>query len=178
MSYNGCMAEEIERTEDSERVRKLIWRHMGVRSAREIAELTGVPPETVLRVKRELLEEVDVLSIQEKRQRIIIELEQMARESRERAQGMNDEFYASGVQASVAAMRLVLGELKLMEKQDNAKVETLNQKRVQALVQLVRDAVDTSVYDLSARFDIDPEEMFSVFNQNLLTAANRLDPEQ
>lgn len=169
------MAEEIERVEDSERVRNLIWRHMGVRSAREIAEMTGVPPETVLRVKRELLEEVDILSIQEKRQRIIIELEQMARESRERAQGMNDEFYASGVQASVAAMRLVLGELKLMEKQDNAKVETLNQKRVQELLSLMAAVVESGAQEISEIHGIDEEELLGVFNRKLVEEAGKRD---
>lgn len=169
------MAEEIERAEDSERVRKLIWRHMGVKSAREIAEMTGVPPETVLRVKRELLEEVDILSIQEKRQRIIIELEQMARESRERAQGMNDEFYASGVQASVAAMRLVLGELKLMEKQDTTKIETLNRKRVEELLALMTAVVESGTQEIAEVHGINEDELLNVFNRKLVDEAGKRD---
>ena len=169
------MAEEIERTEDSERVRKLIWRHMGVRSAREIAELTGVPPETVLRVKRELLEEVDVLSIQEKRQRIIVELDEMARDARDRAQGMSDEFYSSSIQASVAAMRLVLGELKLMEKSDNARVESLNQKRVEELLRLVDTTVASTLREISKTYDLDEDDLIRVFQSHLEPAAEAME---
>lgn len=169
------MAEGIERTEDSERVRKLIWRHMGVRSAREIAEMTGVPPEAILRVKRELLEEVDVLSIQEKRQRIIVELDEMARDARDRAQGMSDEFYSSSIQASVAAMRLVLGELKLMEKSDNARVESLNQKRVEELLRLVDTTVASTLREISATYDLDEDDLIQVFQRHLEPAAEAME---
>lgn len=165
------MAEELERPEDSDRVRDLVWRHMGVKSARELSELTGIPPEGVLRVKRELLEEVDVLSIQEKRQRIMVELDGMARDARDRAQGMSDEFYASGIQASVAALRLVLGELKTMEKQDNSKIEALNQKRIQELVNLVNETVVTGVSEIATTYGLDEEDILGVFNSKLVEAA-------
>lgn len=175
MSYNGCMAEEIERTEDSERVRKLIWRHMGVRSAREIAELTGVPPETVLRVKRELLEEVDVLSIDEKRQRIVVELDEMARDARDRAQGMSDEFYSSSIQAATGAMKVVLAELKRIGDQDNSKIEALNQKRIQELVNLVNETVVAGVAEIAATHGLNEDELLGVFNAKLIEAAEGRD---
>lgn len=175
MSYNGCMAEEIERTEDSERVRKLIWRHMGVRSAREIAEMTGVPPETILRVKRELLEEVDVLSIDEKRQRIVVELDEMARDARDRAQGMSDEFYSSSIQAATGAMKVVLAELKRIGDQDNSKIEALNQKRIQELVNLVNETVVAGVAEIAATHGLNEDELLGVFNAKLIEAAEGRD---
>lgn len=175
MAYNGCMAEEIERTEDSERVRKLIWRHMGVRSAREIAEMTGVPPETILRVKRELLEEVDVLSIDEKRQRIVVELDEMARDARDRAQGMSDEFYSSSIQAATGAMKVVLAELKRIGDQDNSKIEALNQKRIQELVNLVNETVVAGVAEIAATHGLNEDELLGVFNAKLIEAAEGRD---
>ena len=175
MAYNGCMAEEIERTEDSERVRKLIWRHMGVRSAREIAEMTGGPPETILRVKRELLEEVDVLSIDEKRQRIVVELDEMARDARDRAQGMSDEFYSSSIQAATGAMKVVLAELKRIGDQDNSKIEALNQKRIQELVNLVNETVVAGVAEIAATHGLNEDELLGVFNAKLIEAAEGRD---
>lgn len=175
MAYNGCMAEEIERTEDSERVRKLIWRHMGVRSAREIAEMTGLPPETILRVKRELLEEVDVLSIDEKRQRIVVELDEMARDARDRAQGMSDEFYSSSIQAATGAMKVVLAELKRIGDQDNSKIEALNQKRIQELVNLVNETVVAGVAEIAATHGLNEDELLGVFNAKLIEAAEGRD---
>lgn len=169
------MAEEIERTEDSERVRKLIWRHMGVRSAREIAEMTGVPPETILRVKRELLEEVDVLSIDEKRQRIVVELDEMARDARDRAQGMSDEFYSSSIQAATGAMKVVLAELKRIGDQDNSKIEALNQKRIQELVNLVNETVVAGVAEIAATHGLNEDELLGVFNAKLIEAAEGRD---
>src|SRR5690625_7746741 len=79
------MSAEVESL-DQGRVDALIWKHAGVRPVREIAEMAGVRPDEVLRRKNELLEEVDVLTIQQKRQKLLIELDGIARDARKRAE--------------------------------------------------------------------------------------------
>ena len=158
-----------------ERVDALIWKYIGLKPVREIADLTGLKPEEILRRKNELLEEVDVLSIQQKRQRLVVELDGMAREARERAASTIDEYYAGMVNASTANIKTLLAELARMEKQDTTRVDALNQKRVQELVSIMRATVDSAVPDIARKFDLDETELFEIFNQRLIEVAQERD---
>src|SRR5690606_39089348 len=126
---------------------------------------------------RELLESVDVLSIQERRMKIMADLQELAQEARRRYEGASDEFAAGLLNSSVAAWKAMITELARMEKADTSKVESLNAKRVQELVRLVRLTVDASVYELSDRFDLDSDDLFEVFNRNMAIAAEQLEAE-
>lgn len=168
------MSGEIEHL-DQGRVDELIWKHIGLKSVREIASLTGLKPEEVLRRKNELLDGVDVLSIQQKRQRLLIELDGMARDARERASGASDEFFSGAINASTGAIKTMLGELARQEKADTSKVETLNQKRVSELVSLMREVVDISVVEIAAKHELDEEDLYEVFNRRMIEAAEKRD---
>jgi len=174
------MTNELARNDEpeiDERIERIVWRGLGIKSARQIAEEAGISPETVLRVKRELLESVDVLSIQERRMKIMADLQELAQEARRRYEGASDEFAAGLLNSSVAAWKAMITELARMEKADTSKVESLNAKRVQELVRLVRLTVDASVYELSDRFDLDSDDLFEVFNRNMAIAAEQLEAE-
>lgn len=168
------MSGDIEHL-DQERVDELIWKHAGLKPVREIASLTGLKPEEVLRRKNELLESVDVLSIQQKRQRLLIELDGMARDARERAQGASDEFYAGTINASTGAIKTMLSELARQEKADQSKVESLNQKRVSELVSLMREVVDISVVEIASKNELDEDDLYEVFNRRMIEAAEKRD---
>ena len=73
--------------------------------------------------------------------------------------------------------RSVSADVPVQEKADTSKVESLNAKRVQELVRLVRLTVDASVYELSDRFDLDSDDLFEVFNRNMAIAAEQLEAE-
>lgn len=165
---------ELENVDQS-RIDKLIWKHAGLKPVREIAELAGIRPEEVLRRKNELLEEVDVLTIQQKRQRLMIELDGMARDARDRAEGISSEFYAGTINAATGAIKTLLGELNRLEKQDTTRLESLNQKRIAELVSLVREVVDISVLEIAEQHDLDQEELYAVFNQRMIEAAQKRD---
>lgn len=165
----------IEEPEIDDRIERLVWKGLGIRSARQIAEEAGISPETVLRVKKQLLDSVDSLSIQERRMKILADLQELAQEARRRYEGASDEFAAGLLNSSVAAWKAMFGELARMEKADTSKVESLNAKRVQELVRLVRLTVDASVYELSSRFNVDADEMFDVFNRNLAQVASEIE---
>lgn len=160
---------------DQSRIDGLIWKYAGLKPVRELADMAGVKPEEIMRRKNELLEEVDVLTIQQKRQRLMIELDGMARDARDRAQDISSEFYAGTINAATGAIKTLLSELNRLEKQDTVKIESLNQKRIAELVSLVREVVDISVLEIAERHDIDQEELYSVFNQRMIEAAQKRD---
>lgn len=160
---------------DQERVDELIWRGAGVKSVRKIAEETGLRPEEVLRRKNELLEEVDPLTIQQTRQRLIIDLQRIARKTQEDYESSPFEFKAGLVNSAVASMKLVLAEMTRAEKADNSKVESLNQKRVAELVNLMREVVDISVVEIATKYGLDEEDLYEVFNRRMVEAAQKRD---
>lgn len=171
-----CMGEEIEHLDQS-RVDELIWRHAGLKPVREIAEMTGLKPEEVLRRKNELLDSVDVLTIEQKRQRLLIELDGMARDARDRSKGISDEFYAGTVNASVGAIKTMLSELARMQKQDSGRIEALNQLRVKELLRLVDVTVVRAVREIATSHDLDETELMEVFQGHLVEAAKELEAE-
>lgn len=167
---------EIETVEASDdRINQMIWKQVGLKSVREIAEYTGLKPEAVLRRKNEMLDEVDVLTIQQKRQRLLIELDGMARDARERAAGTIDEYFAGMLNSSVAAIKTMMTEMARMEKQDNGKIEALNQLRVKELLRLVDETVARSVREIAATHDLDESELMEVFQGHLVDSARELE---
>lgn len=166
----GVMSVEVD-SFDGERLDALIWRYIGVRSVREIAELAGVAPEVVLRRKSELLDEVDVLSIAERRQRVVVELDGMARDARERALGASDEYMSGLLNSSVSALKAMLAELARLEKQDLGAVEELNRLRVRELLSLVDEVVVESVRVISVEHGIPESVLMGVFQERLLSVA-------
>lgn len=158
------------------RIDRVIWRGIGVKSVRAIAEEAGIKPEEVLRRKGEMLDEIDVLSVAEKRIRIMAELEGMARDARERAARVSDEFASGMLNSSVAAMKTVLGELARMEKADNGKVEALNQLRRQEILRLIDSAVRKTFASISAEHGIPEGDLMAEFQSSLTEAARELEP--
>ena len=172
------MSKEIESADaiqDTERIESLIWKHSGVKSVKDIAKLTGVNPTEVLRIRKELLEGVDDLTIQQKRQRLMVELEGMARDARARAEAIPDEFYAGTINAATGAIKAQLAELRLLEKQDSSRIDELNQKRVKELVELVQEVVTDSVMEIAEKYNLDQEELYTVFDTRMIEAARKRD---
>ena len=162
---------------DQERVDSIIWKHIGLKSVREIAELCGIKPEAVLRRKNELLDEIDVLSIAEKEARILVELDGMARDMRERAANTIDEYASGMINSSVAALKTMLSQLDRIKKQDQGKIEALNSLRVKELLRLVDETVARSVREIAVTHDLEETELMEVFQGHLVDAARELESE-
>ena len=169
-----CMSEELEHI-DRDRIDKAIWKSIGIKSVRQIADETGLKPEEVLRRKNELLDEVDVLSIQQKRQRLLIELDGMARDARERAANTVDEFYSGMLNSSVAAIKTMLTELARMERQDSGKIEALNNLRIRELLRLIDVTVARAVTEIANTHDLEEAELMEVFQGHLVEAAREVE---
>lgn len=178
LRYNGVtMTNEGTEVEDfdQDRIDKVIWRNADVKPVKWIADQINMKPEYVLRRKRELMEGIDSLDIQQTRYRLVSELNGMARDARERAGSASDEFYAGTINAASGAIKTMLSELARMEKADKSKVESLNQKRIQELVSLIREVVDISVVEIASKHNLDEQELYDTFNRRMAEAAEKRD---
>lgn len=182
--YTGCMSKgralvktdivnEVE--ESMDRADAIIMRHIGRKPISEIAGLIGWKPEEVLRRKSELINSIDVLTIAEKRAKIMYELDEMAAMARERAASTIDEYAAGLLNTSVSAMKTVMVELARMEKQDSDAIERLTQKRVNELLRLMDVVVAASVREIAVTHDLDEAELLEVFQEKLVEEARVLE---
>lgn len=170
----SSMSEEVEEF-DQKRADQLIQRYIGRRSVREIAEMAGMRPEEVMRRKTELINNIDVLTIQEKRAKLLYELDELAANARERADSSSDEFFSGMLNSSVSAMKTVLVELARAEKADQGAVEQLNNLRVKELLRLMDSVVLSSVREIADRFDLDEDELTEIFQERLVDEARMLE---
>lgn len=155
------------------RIEKLIWRDLGKKSVRQIAKETGLEPEAVLRAKNEMFESIDDLTILQKKQRLIIELESISQTAKDAAENTIDEFKSGMWNSAISAMKAVMVELNRLDKADNTKVEALNALRIKELVSLMYEVVDSGVPVIAARYEIPEDELFEVFNDAMSRAAAR-----
>lgn len=170
------MSAEVEEV-DQGRIDRLIWQYVGRKSVREIAEMTGLTPEKVLQRKNELLEEVDVLTIEQKRQKLLISLDEIAQDAMDKAVSISAEFYAGTLNSAVAAIKTMLGELARMEAKDQGKVEALNQLRVRELLRLVDSTVARTMAQISKEHELDEGDLMEVFQGHLVESARELETE-
>ena len=155
-----------------DRIDRLIWRSIGRRSLRQVAEETGVPLEQLAFRRTELLDSVDELTIQQKRAKLLADLQEMADKASEDYDNEPDKDKGSKLlTAAIGATKAVLDQLSKMEKADTSKVEALNALRVRELVSLIQEAVDTSVPEIAKEYDIPEQVLFDIFNKNLGKAA-------
>ena len=173
------MSTEVERVEGDQefdsRSDRIIWRSVGVKSVRQVAEELGLSPERVLRRKKELLEEIDVLTIQEKRAQLLVSLQDIADQTQRDYDSAPWEFKAGIANSAVASMKVVLAELARAEKKDSADIDALNSMRVRELVELMSAVVNSGVREVSARFGLDEDEIYEIFNHRLIEEARARD---
>lgn len=168
------MDEELE-VFDQARIDKAIWRNIGRKPVAEIAKMAGMHPNDVLRRKNELLESVDVLTIQEKRTRLMVELEEIGADARDRFKNASDEFAAGLLNSSVAAMKTVLGELARAEKADQGALERLNDMRVQELLRLVDTTVNATLTRVAEEHSLDKSDLMTIFQEELTESAKEME---
>ena len=131
----------MDEIEIDPRIESIVWRGLGIKSVRQIAEETGLNPDQIFAIKRELMEAVDVLTISERRQKLLVMMESMAHDALERAKGASDEFAAGLMNAARGAMKDSIAELARMAKADDGKIEALNAMRVRELMRLIEISV-------------------------------------
>lgn len=169
------MSGDLELLSEDPRIRRIVWKRLGVKSAREIAQETGLTPEEVLVIKNQMIEEIDVLSVQQMRAKLISDLQDMARRLQDDYDKASYEFKAGIMNSAIAAMKVVLVELNRASAKDEAAVDALNSMRVRELLRLMDRVVVMSVDDIAAKHSIDADELLGVFNGKLIEAAKEID---
>lgn len=154
---------------------KMIRRWIGIKTPREISEMTGVEVKEILARSAELFDEVDVLTLKQQRAKIMAELAEVTHRALERAQSTDDEFFAGMMNAAVNAQREVLKQLELAERRDDEDVERLNALRVRELVGLIDRVVSMGVAQIAQVHGLDREELMRVFRGLLEVEAKRVD---
>lgn len=167
------MAEEIRLNELDPRIQRTIWRGLGIKSARQMADETGLDAEQIVLIKKELIDNVDILTINQRRQKMMVNLEQYANEAHDAATNAPAEFKAGLMNTAVAAMKELVRQLALLQAESSAEVQSLNQLRIRELMRLVDEAVLLSVKELAIEHGLDEDAMMQVFAENLRKAAER-----
>lgn len=157
------------------RIERIVWKGLGLKTVRQIAEETGLQPEQIFAVKREMLDAVDVLSVQEKRTKILVAMEQLAQDALDRADGASDEFAAGMLNAARGAMKDMLTEFNRASKQDQGAIEQLNQLRVRELLRLVDSTVARTLEEIASRYELDEADLQAIFQSHLKPAASELE---
>ena len=148
-----------------------LWELVGTRTPKQIADELGLPPAEVVRRTREMLESVDVLTIEQQRQKLMIDVGRIARKAEEAFDNSLDERNKSGLlNSAVNAQKEVLRQLEKMETRNAEAVDALNRMRVAELVRLVETAVVDTLSEIDpANYD----ENMKIFYGYLETAASR-----
>ena len=157
------------------RVEKIVWRALGVKSVRQIAEETGLAPEQIFAIKREMLDAVDVLSVQEKKQKLLVTLEEIAQTTQEDYANAPWEFKSGLANSAIASMKTIMVELNRTSKEDQGRIEQLNQLRIRELLRLVDTTVARTFAEISEAHGIDQDELLAVFQSHLKPAAEELE---
>lgn len=157
------------------RLEKIVWRSLGVKSVRQIADETGLSPEQIFAVKREMLDAVDVLSVQEKKTKLVMTLEEIAQQTQEDYKNAPFEFKSGLANSAIASMKTVMVELNRTSKQEEAAVTQLNNLRRKEIVDYYVRVVDSGISEISEKYGISEDELFEVFNRKLEEQARRQD---
>lgn len=164
--------------EVSDRVERIIWKGIGKKSARALAEETGLTPDQVFAIKARLLEAVDEISVQQTKQKLVITLQEIIDKAYEDYDNVAADFKSGLLNSAISASKAVLTELNRVSKQDTERLNSLNEMRVRELTSLMFEVVDATVPLVAERYGIPQDELFDMFNDSLSKAAARRDLEQ
>lgn len=157
------------------RIERIIWKGLGVRTVRQMAEETGLSPEQIFAIKREMLEAVDVLTVQEKRQKILVDMEKLAQDALDRAEDSSDEFFAGMMNAARGAMKDMLTALNQTAKGEQEAIERLNDLRVRELLGLIDRTVAYTLSEIASTYDLREDDLQDIFQKHLKPAAQELE---
>lgn len=162
--------------EVSERTRKAVWDGIGRKSARKIAEETGLSPEEVFAIKRDLLDGVDELSVQENRQKLLIQLQDIATDAYESFKNATDERNKAGLlNSALSGIDKALKELGRVSKAEQDRIDTLNGLRVRELLRLIDTTVARTLEEIADIHGLDEEELLGIFQKFLRPVADEMD---
>lgn len=167
-------------TVDQEALDAQLMRMVGHKSTSEIAKELGMAPHEVRVRINEMFDNIDILTIQQQRSKLLITLNRIVDQASQRIDSIggqvDDREYAAILNASTSAINVHLRELARLEKADTTQIETLNNLRVQELLRLMDAVVTSSVEELVETHDtVDYEEVMALFRDKLREEAAKID---
>lgn len=172
--YNETMTEDISAVD-----RKII-RGLGEKTPREIAHELGMTPEEVLVRKDQILNEIDVLTIEQKTQKLLHDLTMIANAAWDKAKNVSDEFYSGTLNTAVNAQKEILRQIEILERRRESnlsQVDQLNRLRVRELIRLISVVMDELVPYFEAKYGADRDEIEGVFLEKLEVESRRMEEE-
>lgn len=164
------------KTDSLTSIDETLIRYAGVKTPQEIADLTGIPAEDVARRIHEVLNSIDVLTIDQMRAKMVITLQGFVAEVDARKETAVDRNFAAMANAAGGNISRVLKELDDMERRTKVDIEAINQRRAHELVSMLERTFDRSVGELLARFpEVDQDEIEAVFRKHLVALAAEYD---
>lgn len=159
-----------------ENTRRAIWSGLGRKSVRELSEDTGLAPEQVHAVRRVLFEEIDVLTVDEQRMKLMIAMNEMIDLATRRARESTDPRNHAGlINAATGAIEKTLKQVKALENENRGALADLNRKRVNELLRLLDATVVAGVKEIAEEHGLDQGDLLEVFNRHLTQEALSLD---
>lgn len=166
------MSNEIEL---SPRIEKLVWKRLGNTPVRKIAEETGLTREQVIAIREELLDSVDELTINQKRQKFLVELEGISQDARSAAESAEGRDKGPLYSAAVSAIKTVMAELVRMEKSSSQAIDSLNALRIRELLRLVDTTVRRTLEDVAEEYGLETPDLMSIFQGHLSVVAEEME---
>lgn len=166
---------DLEEIEIDSRTENLIWRGIGRKSVRKMAEETGLSVERVAQIRTQLIEGVDEITLDMKRSKLLADLQEIADKAREGFDSADDTDSGSKMlTAWIGALKTILGEMRQIEKSNTGAIDALNQMRIRELMRLIDLTVAKTFAVLSERHGLEEDEMYEIFQGFLKPAAMEL----
>jgi len=170
------MTKEIEKFEPSDRAVRLIRRGMKTKSVRDLASDTGLTVEQVIQVRNEALDSVDALTNQQLIEALLVDLMELAEMAREEFLVTSDARSKGPlITAAMGGIKIVLDQVRKIAADSDGEVNTLNGLRQRELLELMKETINTSVPEIADKHDLDEDELFEVFNVNLVRGAQKME---
>ena len=154
---------------------KLIAENVGVKTPREIALMLNADPKDVLRRASELLDQVDVLTISQQRQKLVMNLNLIAKDSLDAAKLTVDEYKAGLYNSAISAIEKIMKQMDRLKDEDDAQIEVLNRARIRELLRLVDKVIALGCVDIAHEYGIPEEALLGVFQARIVPAAAELE---
>ena len=167
---------DLEEIEIDSRIENIIWRGIGRKSVRKMAEETGLSVERVAQIRTQLIESVDEITLDMKRSKLLADLQDIADTARDDYENADDTDSGSKLlTVAVGAIKTILGEMRQIEKSNSGAIDALNQMRVRELLRLIDVTVSRTLSDIATTYGLEESELQGVFQAHLRPAAEELD---
>lgn len=161
--------------EDYTELDRLIRQYVTVKTPREIAEMVGVPVTAVIKRTQEMQDEIDSLTLEAQITFLMFRLNRIAADAEADAKDADYRDKGALYSAATGAIKESLRQVSILKKDNDSKVEALNQLRLRELLSLFDVIVARGVSQIAKSYDLDEATLTEVFQENIVVAAREIE---